>query len=82
MHVFTDFAPLSLYPLSTCYNQYSRLLLWVHPDMAGIPSRGKKEYSQILHATESVISFCDALLRSTQCQVKPQNGLLVYKFQI
>lgn len=64
MHAFAEFAPLSLSPLSVSMGTVD-MLLWVHPDMAGIPSRGKREYSQMLHATESVINCWDAMLRSS-----------------
>ena len=64
MHAFAEFAPLSLSPLSVSMGTVD-MLLWVHPDMAGIPSRRKREYSQMLHATESVINCWDAMLRSS-----------------
>lgn len=54
MHVFTEFAPLSLYPLSTCYNRY-RGHASVGTSWHGWhPIQGKREYSQMLHATKSV----------------------------
>lgn len=54
MHVFTEFAPLSLYPLSTCYNRYHRHASVGTSWHGWHPIQGKREYSQMLHATESV----------------------------
>ena len=53
MHVFTEFAPLSLYPLSTCYNRYHRHASVGTSWHGWHPIQGKREYSQMLHATES-----------------------------
>ena len=54
MHVFTEFAPLSLYPLSTCYNRYHGHASVGTSWHGWRPIQGKREYSQMLHATESV----------------------------